>query len=51
MESGLGLVLEALRAAVSQDPTLLKQGEAHLEEWEKEVGFYSLLIVSAVNLR
>jgi len=42
---GDGIVLEALRAATSQDPDLLKRGEDLLKSWEGQPGFYRTLSV------
>lgn len=39
-------VLEALRCACSQEPSVLKVGEQQLKAWEKEAGFYTALAVS-----
>lgn len=44
MESPLQLVYQALQFACSQDPTLLKQAELKLSEWEIQPGFYSTLL-------
>lgn len=46
---GDSVVLEALRAATSQDPELLKRGEDLLKSWEGQNGFYRTLSVSLVN--
>ena len=43
---GDSVVLEALRAATSQDPELLKRGENVLKSWEGQAGFYRTLSVS-----
>lgn len=40
------LILEALQASVSQDPTLLKEAELRFQEWALEPGFYAVLMVS-----
>ena len=42
---GDSVVLEALRAATSQDPELLKRGENLLKSWEGQAGFYRTLSV------
>ena len=46
MESGEGLVLQVLEAAVSQDPSQLQVATQKLQEWENEPQFYSILAVS-----
>ena len=46
MNQGEHLILEALQASVSQDPTLLKEAERRFEEWVLQPGFYAILIVS-----
>ena len=38
-------VLEALRCACSQEPTVLKLGERQLRAWETEKGYYASLTV------
>lgn len=40
------LILEALQASVSQDPTLLKEAELRFQEWALQPGFYAVLMVS-----
>lgn len=39
-------VLEALKYACSQDPSVLKVGEQQLKAWENQKGFYTALAVS-----
>lgn len=43
------LVLEVLKQASCQDPIILKQAEAKLQEWEIQPGFYTALYVSCVH--
>ena len=40
------LILEALQASVSQDPTLLKEAELRFQDWALQPGFYAVLMVS-----
>ena len=47
---GDSVVLEALRAATSQDPELLKRGEDLLKSWEGHTGFYRTLSVLNVAM-
>ena len=44
------VVLEALRAATSQDPELLKRGENVLKSWEAQPGFYRTLSVLYMSM-
>lgn len=46
---GDSVVLEALRAATSQDPELLKRGEDLLKSWEGQNGFYRTLSAIFIN--
>ena len=39
------LVLARLQQAVSQQAAVLKPAELQLQQWEKEPGFYSILMV------
>lgn len=41
-------VLEALKYACSQDPSVLKVGEQQLKAWENQKGFYTALAVSTL---
>lgn len=41
----VNVVHETLRRACSQDSTQLKPAEQQLAEWEKQLGFYSTLMV------
>lgn len=41
-------LLLTLNHACSQNPSLIKDAEEKLKSWEREPGFYSLLMVSVV---
>lgn len=43
------LVLEVLKQASCQDPIILKQAEAKLQEWEIQPGFYTALYNVLIN--
>ena len=45
MEGAGTEVLETLRQASSQDPSILKSAEQHLKSWETQPGFYATLMV------
>ena len=45
MDSGEILVLQALKIAVSQDPTRLQEATQKLQEWENNPQFYIILTV------
>lgn len=40
------IVLDALQRASSQNGEILKPAEQQLQNWEKEEGFYTVLMVS-----
>ncbi|CAH1959457.1 unnamed protein product [Acanthoscelides obtectus] len=44
MDSTYAVVLDVLRQASSQDPSILKPAEIKLQEWETQPGFYAVLL-------
>nr|CAI5838056.1 unnamed protein product [Callosobruchus analis] len=44
MDSTYAVVLDVLRQASSQDPSVLKPAETKLREWETQPGFYAVLL-------
>lgn len=43
--NAIAIVLDALQRAASQNGEILKPAEQQLQSWEKEEGFYTVLMV------
>lgn len=50
MDSSAGVVIEVLQRAASQNNDILKPAQQQLHDWEKEPGFYTVLMVWFFNL-